>query len=180
VSADETIARRAWLAAARWARGRGASETAASSAFDMWWMSLQPAFQRVADDAPSWWYGRGSEIGPGPCLYDRQGRPAQNRALDTLPLDGGYAPRHESPEQHLQGQFKRSVVTSNGDVFTIIGWWDRPQGSTIASISSCFIVRGDHAYSSEALVTAFPLHFPGQAIQLAAAGVELVEVAREE
>jgi hypothetical protein len=171
MSADEAIARRAWLAATRWARGRSASEAAASTAFDAWWTSLQPSSQRVSDDAPSWWYGRGSEIGS--CLYDRQGRLAQNRALDILPLDTGYAPRYERPEQRQPGQFKHAVVTSNGDVFTIIAWWDRADAVT----STCFIVRGDHAYSSAAMVAAFPLHFPGQAIQLAATGVELVEVA---
>jgi hypothetical protein len=97
-----------------------------------------------------------------------------------LPLDGGYAPRHARPELRQQGQFKRSVVTSNGDVFTILGWWDRARGSADVGVSACFIVRGDYAFSSEAMVAAFPLHFPGQAIQLAAAGVELVEVACEE
>jgi hypothetical protein len=175
MSANKVIARRAWLAAIRWARGRSTSENASSTAFNAWWMSLQPLSERVPDDAPSWWYGRGSE--PGHRLYDRRGHLAQNRALDTLPLDGGYAPWHERPEQRQQGQFKRSVVTSNGDVFTILAWWDWAQGGANPVTSSCFIVRGDHAYGSAAMIAALPSHFPGQALRLAAAGVELVEVA---
>ena len=178
MSADKVLARRAWLAATRWARGRSTSEDAASTAFDAWWTSQQPSPQRVPDDAPSWWYGRGSE--PGHRLYDRRGRLAQNRALDTLPLDGGYAPWQERPEHHRQGQFKRSVVTSNGDVFTILAWWDCAPGGVDPVTSTCFIVRGDHAYVTEAMITALPIHFPGQALKLAAEGVDLVEVADEE
>jgi len=142
-----------------------------TSAFDAWWTSVQPPFQRVPDDAPSWWHGRGSEFGYR--LYDRRG-PAQHHALDTLPLAAGYAPQCRM-EDRRQCQFKRTVVTSNGDVYTILSWWDLGQDSAAVDVSSCFVVRGDHAYSSEALVEAFPLHFPAQAIQLAAAGGQLVE-----
>lgn len=178
MSADKGLARRAWLAATRWARGPATSEDAAATAFDAWWTSQQPSSQRVPDDAPSWWYGRGSE--PDHRLYDRRGRLTQNRALDTLPLDGGYAPWHERPERRRPGEFKRSVVTSNGDVFTILAWWDSEYSAVDPVTSTCFIVRGDHAYVSEAMITALPTHFPSQALKLAAAGVELVEVAHEE
>jgi hypothetical protein len=177
MSADKVLARRAWLAAIRWARGRSTSEDETTTAFDAWWMSLQPSSQRVPDDAPSWWYGSGPE--PGHRLYDRRGRLAQNRALDTLPLDGGYAPWHERPERRQPGQFKRSVVTSNGDVFTILAWWDSAYSSIDPGTSTCFIVRGDHAYESETMIAALPIHFPGQALKLAAAGIDLVEVAHE-
>jgi len=175
-SADQAIARRAWLAGVRWARGPRASEApAVSVAFDAWWteVSKPSPSARVPVGAPSWWYGRGSKIGRR--LYDRRG-PAQHPALDTLPLDGGYAPRwSEDRPSAPRGQFKRTVVTSDGDVYTILSWWD----DVHADSSSCFIVRGDQAYSSEALLAVFPLHFPGQAIQLAAAGVQLVEVAHQ-
>ena len=182
VNADEAIARRAWIAAARWARGRRASEAAVASAFDAWWASIRPPpepperperSERIPDDAPSWWHGRGPELGR--CLYDRQGRRTRNRALDTLPLDGGYAPSYDRPEDREQGRFRRTIVTSNGDVYTIIAWWEHIQDAGDWNGNACFVVRGDHAYSSAAMVAAFPLHFPGQAIQLAAAGVDIVE-----
>jgi len=128
----------------------------------------------VPDDAPSWWHGRGPELGHR--LYDRRG-PAQHPALDTLPLAAGYAPQRL--EDRRQGRFKRTVVTSNGDVYTILSWWDPGQSSAYAD-ASCFVVRGDHAYLSEAMVAAFPLHFPGQAIQLAATGGQLVEAAPQD
>jgi hypothetical protein len=164
---DEATACRAWLAGVRWARGRRPTEEAAAAAFAAWWVKARLPTQQVPDDAPSWWHGHGAV---GRRLYDQRG-PADHRALDTLPLAGGYAPQLPLAKRH-QGQFKHSVVTSNGDVFTIIGWWDR-SGS---NASSCFVVRGEHAYSSEAMVSAFQLHFPEQARRLAASGVQLVEL----
>ncbi len=172
MSTDETIARRAWIAGAQWARSGPLSETAATSAFDAWWASLRPPPEEVPHDAPSWWFGRWS--GTARSLHDRRGRPAENPALDTLPLDGTYAPRHANPAGREQGVFRRSVVASNGDVYTIIAWWDRTQGDGTDG-NACFVVRGDHAYASDAMVRAFPLHFPRQALQLAAVGVELRE-----
>jgi len=167
------IARQAWLAGARWARDRRASagvpdDAAAATAFDAWWPTFRPSPRRIPDDAPSWWYGLGPA--PGRRLYDRRGGLAENRALDTLPLDGGYAP----PGEDQRGRFRRTVVTSNGDVYTIIAWWDRDEDD--GGGSSCFVVRGDHAYSSEAMVDAFGRHFPWQAARLAAVSVSLVEV----
>ena len=170
MSGDQALARQAWLACARWSRGRRASEAVTRAAFDAWWASFQPSAQWVPEDAPSWWYGNGLPFGHR--LYDRCG-PAEHPALDTLSLDGGYAPQYGEEKRRL-GQFKRTVVASNGDIFTILSWWNQEQDGTHKR-SSCFIVRGDHAYSSEALITAFPLHFPGQAQQLAGAGVQLVE-----
>lgn len=172
MSMDETIARRAWFAGARWARGVPLSDATATAAFEVWWASLRPAPDQVPRDAPSWWYGRWS--GPGRQLYDRNGRPAENPALQTLPLDGGYAPRRPRPNDRQQGEFRRTVVASNGDVYTILAWWDRAQGDGTDG-NACFVVRGDHAYSSAAMTDALPLHFPRQALQLAAAGVELRE-----
>ncbi len=176
MSMDEAFARRAWLAGARWARGGQKLPKAASAAFDAWWGSarpLPPQVPQVPDDAPSWWYGHWSE--PGRCLYDHRGRPVENPALDTLPLDGGYAPKRAPRGASPQGEFRRVVITSNGDVYTILAWWDRSQGDFCADGNSCFIVRGTHAYASEALVDAFPRHFPRQAIMLAASAIALVE-----
>lgn len=174
---DEALARRAWFAGAQWARGGPLAETAASSAFEAWWTSLQSPSDQVPHDAPSWWYGRW--LSTGRALHDHRGRLVENPALDTLPLDGGYAPRRGSSEPRPNGAFRRTVVASNGDVYTILAWWDRMQGDGTDG-NACFVVRGAHAYSSEALVLAFPLHFPRQALQLAAAGVRLHEAHDEE
>lgn len=155
----------------------------ASVAFDAWWTREQASAAHarasaareqasgVPGDAPSWWYGRGPEGERR--LYDRHG-PARRPALDTLPLDGGYAPWCRLDERR-RGRFRLGVVTSNGDVYTILSWWDLSRDGAHLDAGACFIVRGDHAYSSAAMVAAFPLHFPGQAIALAAAGVELEE-----
>lgn len=177
MSVDEVLARQAWLAAARWTRERltvqGASDDAAGRAFDAWWARFRPSPQRIPDDAPSWWHGHGPARGLR--LYDRRGFLAKKPALDTLQLDGGYTPPRIEGED-TQGQFLRTVVTSNGDVFTIISWWDRSHGDATEDSNSCFIVRGDHAFSSEAMIDAFMRHFPWQAAQLAGAHVQLVEV----
>lgn len=176
MSIDEALARRAWFAGARWARGGPLSETAITAAFDAWWSSLRLPSDQVPHDAPSWWYGRWSSAVRA--LHDHRGKRVENPALDTLLLDGGYAPRRRGLDAGKNGAARRTVVTSNGDVYTILAWWDRMQGDGTDG-NACFIVRGDHAYSSEALVQAFPLHFPRQALQLAAAGVRL-HVARDE
>jgi hypothetical protein len=192
----ESIARRAWIAGASWA-SVSSLEGDPATAFEAWWARENPPPEEVPDDAPSWWHGCWLEAGH--YLHDRRGRTVENPALDTLPLDGGYAPRrhggthevgvaaahkerrdrdrfHHKSDELPQGQFARTIVTSNGDVYTIISWWDRTQGDTRGNCSSCFVVRGDHAYSSEAMVAALPRHFPKQAARLAAAGVQLVEV----
>jgi hypothetical protein len=197
LSAAETSARRAWLAAARWAHNRGdVPDDEVFAAFEAWWTAEHPPPEQVPDDAPSWWHGCWLEAGH--YLHDRRGGTVQNPALDTLPLDGGYAPRrhrgtyqvvvtalskdrrarddlHNRSDELPQGQYARTIVTSNGDVYTILSWWDRTQGDTRGNCSSCFIVHGRYAYSSAAMVAALPRHFPKQAARLAAAGVQLVE-----
>lgn len=181
---ERELARRAWFAARE-----GVSDT-----FEAWWLSEHPPGAPIADDARSWWHG--CWLQAGHYLFNRRGRHADDSPLERLRLDGGYAPRRHRGTGHLvrvglvpraedrqrleyasdelpQGQFARSIEKLDEELYTILSWWDRTQGDTRSNCNSCFIVAGDH--TAEAMLAAFPRHFPRQAERLAAAGVALVE-----
>ena len=188
--------RRAWLAAVVHVdAARDPADLAAlAAAFDAWWLTEHPPGAPIADDARSWWHGCWLEAGH--YLFTRNGRHAYGSPLDRFCLDGGFAPRRRlgsglivraglvpedrrsalmnKSEELPQGQFARGVVSLDDGPYTIISWWDRTQGDTRSNCSSCFIVAGDH--TSEAMLAAFPRHFPVQAARLEKASIQLVEV----
>jgi len=192
---ERELAWDAWTAANEAAKRHGrpldARELAAS--FDTWWLDLHPPGAPIADIAPSWWHG--CWLQAGHYLFDRRGRHADGSPLEALCLDGGYAPRRHrgtgllvrvglapgddrrqleyKSDELPQGQFAHTIEKIAGEEYTILSWWDRTQGDARANCNSCFIVAGDHA--AEAMLAAFPRHFPKQAERLRAAGVELVE-----
>lgn len=78
-------------------------------------------------------------------------------------------------EEYPQGMFLRHVL-DNG--YTAIQWWDRCQGDTRGACNSTVLMKGEHA--SAEMLEALALYFPHVLENLKQAGVQLVEVLREE
>jgi hypothetical protein len=113
---------------------------------------------------------------------------------DQLHLDGSLAPRKYHPrygtglcwnaqskpngqrieyqsEECPEGQFLRHVLP-NG--FTAIQWWDRCQGDSRGACNSTVLLEGEH--TTEKMLEALRVNFPGVVENLKRGGVELVEV----
>jgi hypothetical protein len=78
---------------------------------------------------------------------------------------------HYDSEEYPLGQFLRHMLDTG---FTAIQWWDRHQGDSREGINSTILLEGDR--TSEEVIAAMIARFPRVAKNLAAAGVELVEV----
>jgi hypothetical protein len=73
--------------------------------------------------------------------------------------------------EYPQGEFLRHFLDTG---MTAIQWWDRTQGDSRGACNSTILLDG--RYTADEMIAALMKHFPHVAVNLANAGVALVEV----